>query len=169
MIWLRSVYDMIWYDYDTTMVRHVNDGYIYVVIWYEICYGTRYVINWHVYDMIYCDTMLWYNMYMMKIVMSGSMKCYDMTYLCTLNDMIWYDWHAKRRTSMKYNPTVCMKDMINDMINDHSSFTIIQTYTLRGRKTIIVFIIMLQWSSRKPIIIFIIMLWRSGKRSLYLT
>ena len=31
--------------------------------------------------------------------------------------MIWYDWHAKRRTSMKYNPDVCMKYKINDMIN----------------------------------------------------
>ena len=32
--------------------------------------------------------------------------------------MIWYDWHAKRRTSIKYNPSVCMKDMISDMKND---------------------------------------------------
>ena len=30
---------------------------------------------------------------------------------------IWYDWHAKRRTSMKYNTGICMQDMINDMIN----------------------------------------------------
>ena len=29
----------------------------YDMIWklYKICYGTRYKINWHVYDMIYCD------------------------------------------------------------------------------------------------------------------
>ena len=33
----------------------MTDIYIYVVIWYEICYGMRYVINWIVYDMIYCD------------------------------------------------------------------------------------------------------------------
>ena len=32
--------------------------------------------------------MLWYDMYMMKIVMSRSMKLYDMTYLCNINDMI---------------------------------------------------------------------------------
>ena len=30
----------------------------------------------------------------------------------------WYDWHAKRWTSMKYNPGICMKYMINYMIND---------------------------------------------------
>ena len=32
--------------------------------------------------------MLGYDMYMMKIVISGSMERYDMTYLCNLNDMI---------------------------------------------------------------------------------
>ena len=32
--------------------------------------------------------------------------------------MIWCDWHVKRRTSMKYNSGVCIKDMINDMWND---------------------------------------------------
>ena len=31
--------------------------------------------------------MLLYDMYMMKIVISGSMECYDMIYLCNLNDM----------------------------------------------------------------------------------
>ena len=41
-------------QYDMIMIRHVNDGYIYVVIWYEICYGTRYVII----DMF----MIWYIM-----------------------------------------------------------------------------------------------------------
>ena len=49
---------MIWLGYDMWM----TDIYIYIYIccpmiwkWYEICYGTRYVINWHAYDMIYCD------------------------------------------------------------------------------------------------------------------
>ena len=54
MIWSQNVYDMIWLWY-------VNDGYIYIVIWYEICYG------WHVYDMIHCDAIcygmicIWWN------------------------------------------------------------------------------------------------------------
>ena len=100
MIWPRNVYVMIW---------HVNDGYIYiyVVIWYETCYGTRYVINWHVYDMI-C---IWWKLL--------CLEAYNvMIWYIYVIWMIWYDWHAKRRTSMKYNPDVCMKDMINDMIND---------------------------------------------------
>ena len=28
---------------------------------------------------------------MTKVVMSGSMEYYDLTYLCNINDMIWYD------------------------------------------------------------------------------
>ena len=32
--------------------------------------------------------------------------------------MIWYDCHAKQRTSMKYNPNVCIKDILSDMKND---------------------------------------------------
>ena len=34
--------------------------------------------------------------------------------------MIWYDWHEKRRTSMKYNPGIHIKinDIIKDMRND---------------------------------------------------
>ena len=59
--------------HDMIMIRHVNDGYIYiythiyVVLWYGICYGTRYVIKWHVYDMIHCDAIgygmicIWWN------------------------------------------------------------------------------------------------------------
>ena len=42
-------------------------------------------------------------------------------------------------------------------------FTIVRKRTLRGRNTIIMVIIMLQWPSRKTIIIFIIMLRRSGR------
>ena len=53
---------------DIIMIRLVNEGYIYiyryVVIWYEICYNTRYVINWHVYYMIWYIVMrnviVWY-------------------------------------------------------------------------------------------------------------
>ena len=96
--------------------------------------------------------------------------------------IIWYDWHAKRQTSMKYNPDICMKDMINDMRKDMNddmicivrsrvglnnnengkilgsrtllcahtsgdtySFTMVRTRTLLGRRTIIMFDIMLSW------------------------
>ena len=43
-IWKRYDYEVFtkWYDYDTACEWQ----------WYEICYYTRYVINWHVYDMI---------------------------------------------------------------------------------------------------------------------
>ena len=60
-IWPRSVYDMIWLWYDMWMTD------IYVVLWYGICYGTRYAIKWHVYDMIHCDVIgygmicIWWN------------------------------------------------------------------------------------------------------------
>ena len=33
--------------------------------------------------------------------------------MCNMND-IWYDWHAKRRISIKYNHDAHMEDMIND-------------------------------------------------------
>ena len=46
------------------------------------------------------------------------------------------------------------------------SFTIVQTCMLRGRKTIIMVIIMLWWPSRKTIIVFIIMLRRSGRKTI---
>ena len=64
---------------------------------------------------MWCD-MLWYDMYMMKIVMLEALNVIIWYFYVIW--MIWYDWHAKRRTCMKYNPGVCMKDMINDMIND---------------------------------------------------
>ena len=45
---------MKWYDYE-----HVNDRYVYIYIYIYICcdmiWNTGYVINYHVYDMIYCD------------------------------------------------------------------------------------------------------------------
>ena len=84
MIWLRSVYNMIWLWYDIWMTN------IYVVIWYEICYDTRYMINWHVYDMIYYDAIcygmicIWWNV---------MLKAWDVR-LCLLNCVYtaWYEW-----------------------------------------------------------------------------
>ena len=48
----------------------------------------------------------------------------------------------------------------------HLPFTIVQMHTLRGRKTIIMVIIMLRWPNRKTIIMFIIMLRRSDRRTI---
>ena len=106
----------IWYDYDTTCEWWM---YIYCdmmktiwnMLWYEI--SDKLTCLW--YDILWCN-MLWDDMYMMKMIMSRSMECYDM--ICNLNDMIWLT--LKRRTSMKYNLSVCMKDMISDMKNDMS-------------------------------------------------
>ena len=107
MIWPRSVYDMIWLWYDMWMM----DVYI---LWYDMGW---YVINWHAYDMniVMRYVMAWYvydeNYYAWKHEMLWLWYTYVIW-------MIWYDWHAKQRTSMKYDPSVCMKDMISDMKND---------------------------------------------------
>ena len=75
---------------------------------YEICYGTRYVINWHVYDMKYCDAIC-YGM----ICIWWRLLCLEawnvMIWHIYIIWMIWYDWHAKWRTSMKHNPTCAWK------------------------------------------------------------
>ena len=95
--------------YDMIMIRPMNDGYIYVVIWYEICYGTRYVINWHVYDMIYCDAICYC---MICIWWNVMLKAWDIT-LCLLNCVYttWYEWHEITINDMKYNPVRIMYDM----------------------------------------------------------
>ena len=69
------------------------------MIWYIVM---SYVMVWYIYDE---------NCYVLKDEMLLIWYIYVIW-------MIWYDWHAKRRTSMKYNPDICMKDMINDMWND---------------------------------------------------
>ena len=52
---------------------------------------------------------------MTKVCLCNVMTVIDIK---MLRLMIWCDWHAKQQTSIKYNPNVCMKDMINDMWND---------------------------------------------------
>ena len=91
------------------MIRHANDRYIYVGIWYEICYGTGYVINWHVYDMTYCNAIcygmicIWWNL---------RLKAWDVM-LCLLNCVYttWYEWHEITINNMKYNLVRIMYDM----------------------------------------------------------
>ena len=75
---------------------------------------------------------LWYDMIMIRLVNDRDiygMICIWWKLLCPeawnviiwyiyIVWMIWYDWHVKRWTSMKYNLGVCMKDMINDIWND---------------------------------------------------
>ena len=78
----------------------------YIVIWYVMVWVMK--CDYAIWLLWY---MIWYDMYLMRIVMSGSMKRYDMTY-------VWYDWHAKWWTSMKYNSDIHMKDMINYMKNN---------------------------------------------------
>ena len=95
--------------YDMIMTRDVNDEYIYVVIWYEICYGMRYVINWHVYDMIHCDAICC----SMRCVWEDvTLKTWNIM-LCLLNCMytVWYEWHEITINDMKYNPARIMYDM----------------------------------------------------------
>ena len=78
------------------MIRHVNDGYIYVVIWYEN--DMKYVMVWDMwyendmkYDILWCN-MLRYDMYMMKCYVK-SMEHYVMySKLCVYN-MIWMTWN----------------------------------------------------------------------------
>ena len=77
------------------------------MIWYvEGTPGIYYVIVM-IYDMI------WYvynvNIYVWKY---GNVLIW---YIC---DMKWYDWHARRRTNMKFNSDIRMKAVINNMIND---------------------------------------------------
>ena len=119
---VREWYDhevfTIWYDYDMTCEWRI---YIYILwydmkmiwnkLWSEMC------DNWHVFYMIYCDWIC-YGM----ICTWWTLFCLEawnviIWYIYVIS-MIWCDWHVKRRTSMKYNSNVCIKDMINDMWND---------------------------------------------------
>ena len=74
-----------------------------------------YFMIWYVEDMFRICYVMIYDMCTIWIVMSESMKMlwFDLYVIW----MICYDWHAKRRTSMKYNPGICMRVMINYMIN----------------------------------------------------
>ena len=77
--------------------------------WYEICYGTRNMINWHVYDMIYCDAICYG---MICKLWNIILKAWNVM-LCLLNCMYttWYEWHEITINSMKYNPVKIMHDM----------------------------------------------------------
>ena len=104
-------------QYDMVMIRHVNDGYMYMLsydmkmTWY-ICHGMRYVINWHVYDMIYCDAIcydticIWWNV---------MFKAWNVM-LCLLNCVYtaWYECYEITINGMKYNPVRIMYDMRNE-------------------------------------------------------
>ena len=115
-------YDMIMIQHDRYTYIHTHTHththtYIYThthtydMLWYEIC------DNWYIYDMIYCDAIC-YGM----IFIYWKLLCLEawnvMIWYIYVIWMIWCDWHAKQRTSMKYNPDVCMKDMINAAWND---------------------------------------------------
>ena len=80
---------MNWYSYDKICWKHARD---------MLC---------DCYDLQYAMICAWGGLLCLK-----TCKCYDMIYLWHE----WYDWHAKRRTSMKYNPDIRVQDTINDMI-----------------------------------------------------
>ena len=105
---------MIWLWYDMWMTCVCVYIYIYICCdmiwkWYEICFGTRYVINWHVYDIIYGDAIcygmicLWWNV-MLK-------EWNVMLYLLNCVYRAWYEWHEITINDVKYNPTRIMYDM----------------------------------------------------------
>ena len=101
------------------------------IVWeqYDIGYGTIYVIidmfmiwynvNQYVRDML-CDCydtwydMIWYGNDENCYVKYKSVMLWYMYAIWTK----WYDWHAKRKTNMKYNFGIRMQNTINDMIND---------------------------------------------------
>ena len=77
--------------------NHENDVYIYTFI-YMLWYENDMIMLW--YDIFNELIFLWYDMCMMLMLCLETWKHYDMA---CVTRMIWYDWHAKRRVSMKYN------------------------------------------------------------------
>jgi len=154
---------MVWLWYDMWMTDICICSHM-IWKWHEICHGMRYVINWHVYDMIYCDAIcIWWN------VMLTAWN----VMLCLLNCVYtaWYECHEITINGMRYNPVRIMYDMIwtknfgevifnnveNEKILGPHAFCVLvhlgiplfhhdgTTRTPRGRWSIIMFYIMLPW------------------------
>ena len=87
MIWSRSVHDMICLWYEKWMTN------IYM-LWYDMNYiGMKYVISWHVYDMIYCDAICYGMRCIWGDVMLKDMEYYVMSLKLYVQSMIWMTWN----------------------------------------------------------------------------
>ena len=102
---------MIWLWYDMWMMDICICCHM-IWKWHDICHGMRYVINWHVCDMIYCDAIcydticIWWNV---------MLKAWNVM-LCLLNCVYtaWYECYEITINGMKYNPVRIMYDMRNE-------------------------------------------------------